>query len=505
MHRETVKYALWTLCVTLWGTLCFILPDFADNPFEGLKGLMTLVVYIAACSIGSFFLLYLAGINKYVCAVVLPLYGAVGAVVSFYRHTFHVTVTPMIIDAALHTNPEEAAGVVSWQLAAWVLFNTGTAVWLCRLRFTRIRLSYGWAHALAALLLGVIYYNANGRLRNSLNQRYPYNIACNMHEYRSLQRSVSTHRTVPPYRVTGLPDSVTVVVILGEAARADHLQLNGYPRATTPQLARRNNVVSYPYIYSEYTHTLASLPYILTRADSTDGDRRFTETSFVTVMRKEGFTTAWISNQDMGSTFAPFISECDTSVFVNAGKSTYVFSPWLDEDLLPVLDAMETHPSARNLYILHTIGSHWYYNNHVPQMQYFFRPVTGNRLVVNNSIEQIVNSYDNTIRYMDSIVDAVIARFVDKKAVVLYQADHSEALGEDGEFLHANETEYAKHPACVIWYSDKYALAFPDKVQALHANRQKRYRTDYFYYSVLSAAGIEADGCSAAVDIFSAE
>ena len=227
---------------------------------------------------------------------------------------------------------------------------------------------------------------------------------------------------------------------------------------------------------------MASLPNILTRADSVHEDRQYTESSFVSIFRKEGYHTSWLSNQDIGYTFAPFIAECDTTVFINAGKSVYVFSPWIDEEILPTLDNFEKKSSAHELYLIHPIGSHWYYNNHVPETGWYFKPVTTNRLPTANTIEQLTNSYDNTIRYMDYVLNEIIQRMENKNALVIYQSDHSEALGEGGEYLHANETEMAKHPACIIWYSNQYAASNPEKVEKLIANKNKHYRTDYVFY-----------------------
>ena len=210
--------------------------------------------------------------------------------------------------------------------------------------------------------------------------------------------------------------------------------------------------MSYPNIYCEQTHTLASLPYILTRADSINESPQYTETSFVSIFNETDFSTSWISNQDLGNTFTPFLGECDTAIFANAGKSVYVFSQWLDEDLLPILHSQISN-APRSLYILHSIGSHWYYNNHVPKEMYYYQPITTNRVVTSNTTEQLINSYDNTIRYMDYFVDSIIGIFENQCALVIYQADHGDALGEDGYFLHANDAKAVKNPACIIWYS----------------------------------------------------
>ena len=103
---------------------------------------------------------------------------------------------------------------------------------------------------------------------------------------------------------------------------------------------------------------------------------------------------------------------------------------------------------------------------------------------------------------MDFFVDSIINIFEDQYALVIYQADHGDALGEDGYFLHANDAEAVKNPACFVWYSDKYAAANPEKIKALIANKDKRYRTDYVFYSILYAAGIEAEGDNPDVNIF---
>lgn len=502
MKNEGLKYLLWAFGVTVWLTICFIVPYFIDSPSNGFIGLVTIVIYIAACSLGTFFLVCAIGCYRYLCAFFIPLLSILGAALSFYLLGYKTTLTPMLIDVTLHTNTEEAIGVVSWQVIIWVIVNlciAGLFIWL---RWTRIHLTHAWIYLLTALIVGTLYFSFNGRLQNSLCQRFPYNIPYTLHEYSSLQKSIQSRREIPSYQEVTPVDSLTIVLIIGEAARADHLQLNGYQHPTTPLLTMRSNIVSYPHIYSEQTHTLASLPYMLTRADSTHEEYQYTETSFISIFRECGWHTSWISNQDLGPTFAHFPSECDTMIFANAGKSVYSNTQWLDEDLVPIMRSLHTHASGNSLYILHSIGSHWYYNHHVPEAMQVFKPVTNNKVVTGNSIEQIVNSYDNTIVYMDYFVDAVISSLTQEKAIVIYQSDHSEALGEDGEYLHANDTEMAKHPACIIWYSDQFATTYPDKIKVLVANKDKHYNTDYLFYSILSVAGIVANGDNSAANIF---
>lgn len=500
--KQTLRYILWVFIAAVWTTLCFITPDFLDSPFEDVAGFLMVCGFIVLCGIGSFLLLYIIGCNKYVTAAVLPLWAVTGAALSYYRVGYHVTLTPMLIDATLQTNLEEAAGVIAWEAVVWTILHLVIAVLLIRWRWRRIDLPYAWIHCLAACILLCLYFNCNRRLRSSLRQRFPYTISYTIREYVSLRHDMEGERQIPAFTVTEQPDSLTVVLIIGEAVRADHLQLNGYERETTPRLMARDHIVSLPNIRSEQTHTLASLPVLLTRADSAHDQYQYTESSFIRIFRQAGYRTAWLSNQDMGRTFSHFIAESDTAIFPNAGKSVYVFSRWLDEELIPLMNSAFVPRPPRALYVLHTIGSHWDYNTHVPADMYLFQPLTSNRTIAANSIEQVVNSYDNTVRYMDYFVDSVIATLTDRKALVIYQSDHGESLGENSKFLHGNEEECCKRPACIVWYSDSFAKAYPDKIKALVANKDKRYHTDYLFYSILYAAGIEAEGDDPAMNIF---
>jgi glucan phosphoethanolaminetransferase (alkaline phosphatase superfamily) len=87
-------------------------------------------------------------------------------------------------------------------------------------------------------------------------------------------------------------------------------------------------------------------------------------------------------------------------------------------------------------------------------------------------------------------------------ALVIYLSDHGESLGEDGYWLHAAGAEETKNPACLIWYSDRFAQLYPDKIETLHANKNNRYRTDFLFHSILSAAGIVVANTDSTINIF---
>lgn len=502
MVKPFVKYLIWSIAATLWATICFVVPDFVDNPVGDWKALLSVIAYIISVGIFQFFIIYLIGANKYVCAAVLPIYALLGSVCSYYRLFYHVSITPLLLDAVLHTNPQEAYGVISVILIIWVVVSILIAVFFCWQRFRIGITSFPWWYGIAIVALLVIYYFAIPRLRTGLSTRYPMNVVYSVSEYISNQNKVSSIRQIPMIVHKETPDSLIIIAVLGEATRADHMQLNGYERPTNPILSSRSNIVSLPHIYSPYTNTTNSIPHIITRADSAHMEYAYTESSFVPLFRENNFHTIWLSNQDLEKPLHSFLHETDTTLYTPAAIRQSLYNEWLDSDLLPLTDLF-IGQVPRQLIILHTTGSHWLYDTHVTKDFFVFQPTVSNRDIRQNTIEQIVNSYDNTIVYLDSFLDSIITKIEHYPAILLYLSDHGESLGEGGRFLHAQDNaEEEKNPAAIVWYSDKYAALYPDKIKALIQNKDKHYRTDYYFYSILYAAGIEAEGDNPDVNIF---
>jgi glucan phosphoethanolaminetransferase (alkaline phosphatase superfamily) len=92
-----------------------------------------------------------------------------------------------------------------------------------------------------------------------------------------------------------------------------------------------------------------------------------------------------------------------------------------------------------------------------------------------------------------------------KNAILIYIADHGEVLGEDNLWLHAADHEAAKYPACLVWMSEKYIYKNHDKLTALMGNKDKKWKTDFVFHSILSAANIPSAIIQADLDIFSTQ
>ena len=242
----TNRYAyLWLVIATgIWNTLCFVLPDFFDSPTDGWRSVLTVIFYVCALGIGQVAIASLLALHRFVAALCLPLYAVLGAVISYYRVAFHATVNPALVDATLHTNMGTVSGVTSWQLIVWIIFQLLVSLLWVRWRWSIEKVQYAWAIMIGSIGLFAAWYWGNGRLHKSAAQRYPMHVIRSVGEYVSLQHASNLPRQIPHVQATATTDSLDIVMIIGEAARADHLSLNGYSRETCPRLAARHNVVS---------------------------------------------------------------------------------------------------------------------------------------------------------------------------------------------------------------------------------------------------------------------
>lgn len=488
MRNKIISYILFLLIGTLWSIVFFIIPDYLDGTAFDFQGIVTLILYGTALGIVPFLFLSITCGEKHIAAMVLPVYFVLGSGVAYYAYTYHILLNAQILDATLHTNMQEASGVVSWPLILFVALNVLVAVCLVvwRWRIGNMRSSY-WGIVVGLILLPIYGHFMSYRLR----LHYPTNVYMSIRDYWHLRQVRHQPREMLPASVAENidADSLQVVLVIGEAVRADHIRLNGYERSTTPRMEQRERVLSLSHVYSPYTYTLGSVPYIVTPADSMHPEWADNKESFIPYYHQQGFRTAWLSNSDIGDTYIHFMYSADTLIYTKISEG----EKRIDMKLLPEFSkalAYTDSTTGKGLYVLHTIGSHWYYTTFIPDDFAPFEPSLSNRIITRNSMEQIVNSYDNTIAYMDIVLDSLCTLLQDYPAVLLYQSDHGESLGENGRWLHASEGEELHYPAAIIWYSERFMQKYPDKVRMLESLQKQPLSTAYIFPTLLDLIGL---------------
>jgi glucan phosphoethanolaminetransferase (alkaline phosphatase superfamily) len=407
----------------------------------------------------------------------------------------------MILDAALDNDTTISLELISPALIVTMLLSLTIAVLLVVYRFKKIRIHQMYIHCPAAILLFILLFNISS-IQRPVSKRIPFNLYYVTKRYFLEKKEALTVRPVLSEKVicAGNEDLI-VLLVLGESLRADHLGLTGYERNTTPYLSQED-IISFPNIYSEYIYTNESLPHILTRADSIHPDLAYQERSFIDLFKHCGYYTVWLANQEPAKSYVYFMNECDTLIYANVNKSAYVFDKWTDDDLRPPFESFIEKTGQNQFILMHTIGSHWYYNSHFPDEFQKYTPVTKSRIVNANTPEEMINSYDNTVLYTDYFIYRLIDNLRDKKAILLYLSDHGEALGEEGLWLHAADAPPTHRPACLVWMSAQYKKEYPSRYQFLQENKEKSYRTDFLFHTILEAAGIQSDVVNESFSLF---
>lgn len=233
------------------------------------------------------------------------------------------------------------------------------------------------------------------------------------------------------------------ILIIGETLRADHLGINGYPRDTTPNLQRRaSELISYTNVSAAANYTYIAVPYIVGQRLPSGG-----RVDLVAAFNAAGFHTAWISNQDENVYPAP----AETRYFSNANWRS---SPHYDTALLPKLQACLNQCGPRQLIVMHLLGSHFPYEARYHPSRRFFTPTLddGPAVFDPSNRARFVNSYDNTIRATDDLVERVLQQVSTdgRPAVVMLTADHGENLYDDQRHRILHSSKQATRAEAIV-------------------------------------------------------
>lgn len=406
-------------------------------------------------------LFYLLSLYRPVFLIVFPISFFIGSGFAFWSYTQDITVTTPLLQAILESKPDIAIDLITLPFVMYMAVVCAV-IYLVIKFYQKINPKKGWFFFLPlAILCFSIFHIVEGNRHGTLKNRLPYSIYYGLKEYYEIPNLVLNEEVAP---ITFKEDSLQVVFVLGETVRADHLGINGYHRNTTPLLGQATNLISLNKLYTAHTYTAASVPQLLTDAKFDEKPRPYT--SLYSVAKKAHFKTVWIGNQVLEKAYEPVVKTNDTILIVDQYRSVFSFAKKRDEVMLPILDSV-LQQGHRSLTTVHMIGSHWYYENRYEDAHRKYLPVVSSKYIPSVTKEEMINSYDNTLLYLDSFLDQVIKTLQkpERPAVMIYISDHGELLGESGTFLHAQEGGALHYPAGLIWFSDDYARKYPKTVE----------------------------------------
>ncbi|MER0438771.1 phosphoethanolamine transferase [Emticicia sp. W12TSBA100-4] len=300
-------------------------------------------------------------------------------------------------------------------------------------------------------------------------------------------------------QIVNIEGKQVYVLVIGESSRYDHWGINGYEKKTSPMLSKRENLISFNNVASGGFITEYALPLILTGVGADNFDKHYRQKSIVSVFKEAGFSTYWLTNQVDEGHIKVHIQEADKQ-YLSISDFRATKHIHRDMELVETLKKILSEPGDKKFIVLHTIGSHYDYSVRYPDEFDKLKP--SNKTVFSKSADKkfknvLVNSYDNSILYTDTVIDTVISLVSSQNAhsSVTYLSDHGENLFDDGRDLsqHAYPvpSKYIAQIPYFVWYSPLLEKTFPDKISNLKSHINAKISSENIIHTFTSMSGIQ--------------
>jgi lipid A ethanolaminephosphotransferase len=219
------------------------------------------------------------------------------------------------------------------------------------------------------------------------------------------------------------------------------------------------------------------------------------------VLQRVGLAVLWIDNQSGCKGVCERIPSVSTANLEKPGLCSG--GECQDEVMLRELTARLAELDAQRIargavVVMHQMGSHGpaYYKRTTGPYKKFF-PECAQAALQNCSKEQIVNAYDNSIRYTDYLLTETVKWLQARggPTAMVYISDHGESLGEKGLYLHGMPYRMAPseqiHVPMILWVSPSLAQRQQLNVGCLRNTADRPLSHDNLFHTMLSLAQVQ--------------
>lgn len=524
-----------SLFLSVWFTLFYnqqfwreVLASTSGTGPRGGVFLAALFVFVAA--VMNFFLTLVA--IRYVQKAVAILLLFVGALAAFFMNSYGVLIDTTMIQNVIETDPAEVSEFLSLRLVLYVVaLAVVPALILLRTRIEdrprtavlRQLAMSALASVVAVSLVGTLFYSdlvSLGNSRKGIGHRIaPANVVVGTVNYLRRGFRVTPGVARPLGRdahraseAAGHDGKTVVVLVLGETVRSQEFALNGYSRATNPNL-RRANVVSFDNVAACGTSTAVSVPCMFSNMRRANYSARAAGASegLLDVLSHAGIRVLWRDNNSGCKGVCDRVESQDLTLRKDKRlcSSGNCFDEILLDGLRERLQSMDTDAFV----VLHQKGSHGptYYLRYPKEFERF-KPACQTSQLQECTVQEVVNAYDNTVVYTDFFVSQVIALLRglgdDYRTAMLFVSDHGESLGERNLYLHGlpyfvAPREQTQVPF-VTWFSERFERASGLDRQCLASRRSEPFSHDNLFHSVLGLMDVQTSVYEEGLDAFAA-
>lgn len=533
LKRPSLSLTSWLLLVSVYISVCLNVAFYNQVmrvlPLDSTRNVLVFIsmpfvafsVINIVLTLASFLWLH----RLLACVFIL-----VAASAQYFIMTYGIVIDRSMIANIVDTTPAESfalmtpqmlltlglSGILAAFIACWIKITPAPS----RLRSGLIRGANVLVSVLIILLIAALFYKDYASLfRNNkelVKSLSPSNSIVASWSWYSHQRLAhlplvrigeDAHRT--PLMQQGERKNLTILIV-GETSRAENFSLNGYPRDTNPRLAK-DNVVYFPNTASCGTATAVSVPCMFSDMPRKHYDEELAQhqEGVLDIIQRAGINVLWNDN-DGGCKGA-----CDRVPHQNMTKLNLpgqcIDGECYDDVLFHGLEEYINNLQGDGVIVLHTIGSHGptYYNRYPAQFKKF-TPTCDTNEIQTCSQQQLVNTYDNTVLYVDYIVDKAINILKEHQdnftTSLVYLSDHGESLGENGVYLHGLPYSIApdtqKHVPMLLWLSEDYQQRYQVSQTCLQKRASSEdFSQDNLFSTLLGLTGVQTQKYQAADDI----
>ena len=460
--------------------------------------------------------------SKYTTKPILISILLLSSIVSYFMNTYNTVFDTHMLRNILQTNSSESLDLVNFKLFLYViLLGVLPSIFIYKTTITYGSLKTELISKLKIILISLFIIVLTGLslskfytsfLRENKPLRYytnPTYYIYSIGKYISISfgsdtgsiTQIGTDAKIPSTDI----DRELIVLVVGEAARADHFSLNGYQRETNP-LLKKEDIINFPDMYSCGTSTALSVPCmfsIFDRKNYNDKEAKSSE-NLLDVLSHAGINILWRDNNSDSKAVALRVPYED---YQNPQLNPICDIECRDEGMLEGLQAyIDKQKHGDILIVLHQMGNHGpaYYKRYPANFEKF-TPVCRTNQIEKCTKDEIINAYDNAILYTDYFLSKVINLLKQNsnrfETAMVYLSDHGESLGESGLYLHglpyfmAPDTQ--KHIAAIMWFGDNFKI---DK-KSLNAISSKKFSQDNLFHTILGLMEVNTSVYNKDMDI----
>lgn len=460
--------------------------------------------------------------TRYTLKPVLILVLLASSIAGYFMDTYNVVIDPDMLRNVAQTNRAETRDLLNpWIFVRLLLLGVLPSLLIYRTKVghgslkTDTLANLRWIAATVAVAL-VIVLGFSRHYASFFREHKPLRLYANPIQWMksavkfSLRASKANARALRPVGTDAeIPASDTerelVVLVVGEAVRADRFSLNGYEKETNPLLSRED-IVNFPQFYSSGTSTAVSVPcmFSLYRRDVCTVSKANETENLLDVLARAGVHVLWRDNNSSSKGVADRVLYEN---FQDPEKNPLCDVECRDEGMLSGLqDYIERTDRGDVLIVLHQMGNHGpaYYKRYPPEFERF-RPVCKSNQLEECTDEEIGNAYANAVLYTDYFLSRVID-FLKRNSkayetAMVYMSDHGESLGENGIYLHGlpyfMAPESQTHVPALMWFGDSFKV---DR-RALREKAKGKFSHDNLFHTILGMMEVRTTDYDRKLDI----